>query len=223
MTKLLFKLTALLGFFMCSCNQANEKQQTQETKLTTNLQSEIESYKKTIPETNQDPKNAKWRNNVYRNKFYKFRVEFPKGWEYDNGTTKSTLARALNREYAAAISATVTHLPDLPKNSNNIFESMPAQDYPRQFNELLALQNTKAENLSIEKGALNNFPAYVIDFTSKVSSGTQSYIYQSKQIQCYYDGKIYQVNLNLPIDLYDTQMERDFNRVVNSFNFEIAY
>lgn len=224
MTKLLFKLTALFGFIFLSCNQSDGKQQPQETKqTTTNLQSEAENYKKTIPETNQAPQNSQWRNNVYRNKLYKFRVEFPKGWEYDDGTTKSTLARALNREYAAAISVTVTHLPDQPKNPNNIFESMPLQNYTSQFNELLALQNTKAENLNIEKSALNNFPAYVIDFTRKVSSGTQSDIYLSKQIQCYYDKKIYQVNLNLPKDLYDVQMERDFNRVVNSFNFEIAY
>lgn len=223
MTKLLIGLTFFICVAILSCDQPQTQQQTQDTKETTNLQSEIDDYKKTIPETNQHPQNSEWRNNVYRNKFYKFRVEFPKGWEYDNGTTKSTLARALNREYAAAISVTITHLPDQPKNPNNIFESTPMQDYSRQFNEMLALQNTKAENFNIEKGALNNFPAYIIDFTSKVSSGLQSYIYLSKQIQCYYDGKIYQVNLNLPKDLYDAQMERDYNRVVNSFNFEIAY
>lgn len=223
MTKFFAGLISLICITTFSCNQPDKKQQTQDTKSKDNFQSEIEEYKKSIPETNKNPDNDEWSDNVYRNRFYKFRVEFPKGWEYDKGTTKTTLARALNRQYAAAISVTVTHLPDQPKNPNSIFESNPMDSYATEFNKLLALQNTKAENFKIEKGALNNFPAYLIQFTSKVSSGTESYIYLSKQIQCYYNSKIYQININLPEDMDDADMNKFYNRVVNSFNFEIAY
>jgi ubiquitin-protein ligase len=223
MTKLFTGLIITLYVSILSCNEDNSPTQSKQSNANGTLLSQVEELKKTIPETNRNSDNDDWQDNVYRNRFYKFRVEFPKNWEYDKGTTKTTIARALNREYAAAISVTVTHLPDKPKNPNNIFESASMNDYEMQFNELLAIQNTKAENFKIEKGALNNFPAYIIQFTSKVSSGTKSYIYISKQIQCYYESKIYQININLPEDMYDSAMNIFYNRVINSFNFEISY
>jgi hypothetical protein len=223
----MYKFAAVLISLICvtifSCNQSDKKQEAEAANSKGDFQSEVEEFKNSIPETNRSSDNDEWTGNLYRNKFYKFRIEFPKGWEYDKGTTKSTLARALNRPYAAVLSVTVTHLPDQPKNPDNIFESAPMNDYATEFNRLLALQNTKAEKFKIEAGALNNFPAYLIQFSSKVSSGTESYIYLSKQIQCYYDSKIYQININLPEDLYDSEMNKFYNRVINSFNFEIAY
>ncbi len=220
----LFKgLFFLFAITASGCSTPDNKTQEKIAEPKKDFQTKIEDYKKTIPGTVKNSANDEWRENVYRNRFYKFRVEFPKGWEYDNGSTKTTLARALNRKYAAAISVTVTHLPDNPKNPNNIFESYTEETLLSEFNKLLAMQNTKAENFKIQKGALNNFPAYLIQFTNEASSGTESYIYLSKQVFCYYDSKIYQVNINLPEEMYDANMNKWYNRVVNSFNFEISY
>lgn len=227
MTKLIVGLFFLTCITTVGCDQTEKKQpqeQDPKTKTEKSFQEEIQDYKKTIPPTNKDPENGEWKNNVYRNKFYKFRIEFPKGWEYDNGTTKSTLARAGNREIGAVFSVTVTHLADKPTNPNDITESYSTTDQFEKFlNEGLALQNTKAENFKIEKGYLNNFPAYLIEFTHVVSAGSRTYTYLGKQVQCYYDSKIYQVNLNLPLDAYDNEMNKFYHRVVESFNFEIAY
>lgn len=226
MTKLIFGLFFLTYITMVGCDQTEKKQpqeQDSKTKTEKSFQEEIQEYKKTIPATNRNPENDEWRNNVYRNKFYKFRIEFPKGWEYDAGTTKTTLARAINREHGAAFSVTITHLPDEPPYPNDIIKSSPPDEYGKDFNKILALQNTKAENLKIEKGFLNNFPAYLIEFTQVVSSGSRTFTYLGKQIQCYYDSKIYQINLNLPVDAYDNEMNKFYHRVVESFNFEIAY
>lgn len=188
------------------------------------LVSKIEEVKKSIPETNKAQENNEWNGNVYRNRFYQFRVEFPKGWEYDNGTSKITLARALERSKSVAISVTVKHLPTQVKNPNNIFESTANEDHEKLINKMLEIQNMKpVVNFKIEKGYLNNFPAYFISFSSETKSGTTIYKMYSKQIQCYCNSKIYQVNMNIPENMYDAQMETIYSRVYNSFNFEIAY
>jgi len=183
----------------------------------------VDDYKKSIPETIKGSETEEWNDNVYRNKIYKFRVEFPKNWEFDKGTAKHTVARAINRNYVAVIAVTIMHLPDQPKNPNNIIESTSAAEYKAEFNKLLSLQNTKAENLNIKEGSLNNFPAYIIDFTHKASSGTQTEIFKTIQIQSYYNSIIYQITLNVPTDKFDSEINLIFNRVLNSFNFELAY
>ena len=225
MTKLISRLLFLICITAVGCNQTEKKEpQAKDPPKEKTFKEEIQDYKKTIPATNKEPENDIWNRNVYRNNFYKFRVEFPKGWEYDNGTTKSTLARALNRESGAAFSVTVSHLPDKPTNPNDITESYSTTDqFEKYLNEALALQNTKAENFKIQKGYLNNFPAYLIEFTHVVSAGARTYTYLGKQVQCYNDSKIYQVNLNLPLDEYDNEMNKLYHRVVESFNFEIVY
>jgi hypothetical protein len=206
-----------------SCNQPAKQSKSSEAIPKNDLQSEVDEYKKSIPETNKDSGTDEWNDNVYRNKVYKFRVEFPKNWEFDKGTAKHTVARAINRNYVAVIAVTIMHLPDQPKNPNNIIESTSAAEYKAEFNKLLALQNTKAENLNIKEGSLNNFPAYIIDFTHKASSGTQTEIFKTIQIQSYYNSIIYQVTLNIPTDKFDSEINLIFNRVLNSFNFELAY
>lgn len=224
MLKNLKIVLAILSIAFCSCSTPDKKEKIKEEPIKAdNLQKEIDELKKVIPETNKNPDNDEWNGNTYRNRFYKLRVEFPKDWEYDKGTTKITLARAINRDFVAVISVTVKHLPPPVTNPNNIFETQSIEEYKSVFKQFLALQNVEAKSLKIEKGTLNNFPAYIIEFRSKASSGTISEMYLAKQIQCYYDSKIYQINLNIPERLYDNNIETIFNRVIHSFNFEIVY
>lgn len=224
MTKLTILFYFLIYTNLSSCQQpTKQKTKFELTKPQKGLQQGIQKQKKTIPLTNKDPKNDEWNNNIYRNKFYKFRIEFPKGWEYDKGSTKITIARAGNREIGAVFAVTVSHLAFKPKNPNDITKEDSTYLDKKFFNERLALQNKKAENFKVQKGYLNNFPAYLIEFTHVVLSGTRRYIYLAKQVECYQDSKLYTIALNLPLEAYDDEMDNLYNRVVASFNFEIAY
>lgn len=213
-------LIFFLSFFiLLGCNQPETSHKKEEPDLKT----ELEAFKKTIPDTDKNPANDEWSNNLYRNRYYKFRVEFPKNWEYDQGTTKITLARALNRNYAAAISVTVKNIPEADESSNNIFENMPVDEYAKIMKEALAIQNLQPEDFEIEKGYLNNFPAYLIQFKTNQLSGNENMIYLSKQVQCNFEGKVYQLNMNIPLKMYDQKIEKEWKRVIQSYNFEIIY
>ncbi|MBL7743299.1 MAG: hypothetical protein JNN00_07440 [Chitinophagaceae bacterium] len=179
-------------------------------------------YKDRVPDTDNTKTDETWINDLYRNKKYKFRIVFPKNWEYDGGTSKRTLARALNREKAASIAVTVTHVdPIKNKDSNNIYK-IPSMTKD-QMNQVLELQNMKVYNFKCEKGYLNNFPAYLYEFTTQQSSGTESYTYLSKQVQCLCGNKLYTLVINLPLENWDNEMIIQFDRVVKSFTFEIAF
>lgn len=185
----------------------------------------LNDYIKETPATNRDSENNEWKKNVYRNKHYKFRIEFPKGWEYDDGSSKTTLARSLNRGIGATISVFVSHIADQekPLNPNDIVASVPLNFYTNDFDKSMALQNTKAEKLKIEAGTLNNFPAYLISFSTLESSGKKSYTFLSKQIHCYQKGLLYQIALNIPVDFYNSDVELLYQRTIESFKFENSY
>ena len=177
-----------------------------------------------LPTTDKNKTNEEWNDEVYRNKKYNFRIQFPKQWEFDKGTSNITLARALNREKGIAISVGVTHLADIPKNPNDIIKSISISDFKTDLiKELLKVQNTKAENFTTDKGFLNNFPAYILQFTSIQSSGKKSYEFLSKQVHCYYKSKIYVIAINIPTDEWTNEISVVFDRVVESFIFETMH
>ncbi len=181
-------------------------------------------YKSKIQKTDKNEINDQWDMEVYRNKKYHFLVQFPKGWDYDKGTSETTLARAINRNKGITISIQVIHLGYSPKNPNNIIESLPEELYKNNFiDDLMKLYNTKRESFKLEKGSLNNFPAYIYEFITNQAAGTQSYQYISKQVQCYFDSRLYQLVINLPIILYDEDIEKLFNHVIYSFKFDASY
>lgn len=217
----LVALSIILG---CSSNKSENPSSVIKTS-DSEFEQGLNDYIKSTPLTNRDTSNNEWKGNVYRNKFYRFRIEFPKGWEYDNGSTKITLGRSLNRNIAATISVFVSHIApqEKPSNPDNIVSSVPLNSYLRDFNKSMALQNTKAENLETEIGFLNNFPAYMISFITNQSSGTKSFKFLSKQIQCYQNGLMYQIALNVPLDNYSSDLELQYKRTIESFNFENAY
>ena len=182
----------------------------------------LNDYIKKMPVTNRDSENNEWRKNVYRNKYYKFRIEFPKEWEYDDGSSKTTLARSFNREIGATISVFVSHIVDYEKPSepNDIVKSIPLKLYTANFDKYMALQKTQAQNIEIKTGSLNNFSAYLLTTKTLESSGERSFMYISKQIHCYRNGLLYQIALNIPIDYYNSSIELLFIRVIDSFKFE---
>ena len=186
-------------------------------------QNSIDSIKGTIADTDKSPENNEWNGNIYRNKKYKFRVEFPRNWEYDAGTTKHTVARAINKKDGVTISILVQHLSEKAKSSNNIFENESEADFKNALEIMGPLQKKKFANFEIKKGYLNNFPAYICSMTQTVLSGDREFAYLTKQIKSYCDSKIYQITLNIPLSLYSYRYNSLFTRVIDSFNFEIAY
>lgn len=200
------------------CNQSNTIPDSQESTSKSEPSSQTEEHIKTTHETRKNSNDDDWNNNIYTNNFYKFKIEFPKEWEYDNGASKNTLARAGNREIGATFSSQVIHLVEPPVNPNDINESLT-------INELKSVTNgtylpfKDIGNVKIEKGFLGNLPAYLIEFTHRVSSGQRTFVYFTKQIQCYKNSKLFQLTLNIPKDSFDDEMTILYERVINSFIF----
>lgn len=212
----IFKLIIIC--LILSCNESNIKLGSQETTSKSENSLPTEEHSKATHETEKNPENDDWNNNIYTNNLYKFKIEFPKKWEYDNGASKNTLARAGNREIGASFSCQVIHLLKPPVNSNDITKSLT-------INELKSITNSKylpfkdIGNVKIEKGYLGNLPAYLIEFTHHVSSGQRSFIYYTKQMQCYKNSKLFQLTLNIPKVAFDDKMKILYERVINSFIF----
>jgi hypothetical protein len=181
------------------------------------LEQVVQNVKEKEVPTDKSKLNETWDENIYRNSKYKFRVSFPKGWEYDNGTSKITLARALNREKAAVLLVGVKHIPKADEHTATDSE------YKKQFIELLSLQNVVPENIEVTDGYLNNFPAKFITLKSLEKIGTLEIMYISKQILCFIEDKQYGLTLNIPADEYDSEIVKLWNRYIGSFKFEFAY
>jgi len=215
----------LLFFTGCNngSNQAPKNIFQNKKSESVSTQSIIDSIKKSIPETDKSPENSEWRDNVYRNNKYKFRMVFPKDWVFDNGTTKHTIARAINKKDGATISILVQHISDAIANPNSIFENESENDLKSALEMLSPYQNKKFENFEIKKGYLNNFPAYITSMTQNVLSGEREIEYLTKQIKSHCESKIYQITLNVPVNKYNKYYSSIFTSVIDSFNFEIAY
>lgn len=203
---------------LLGCNQSNTKPDSQESKAKNNPSSQTEKENKATTETKKSSEDDNWNNNIYTNNFYKFKVEFPKEWEYDNGASKNTLARAGNREIGASFSSQVIHLVEPPVNPNDINESLTIKEIKSITNSTY-LPFKDIGNVKIEKGYLGNMPAYLIEFTHRVSSGQRTFIYFTKQIQCYKNSKLFQLTLNIPKDSFDDKMTILYERAINSFIF----
>ena len=224
MIKLFLPYVFLLSIIY-SCNQDHVKD---------NNQSEIlveESVQNASPAPlqvqqatiNKDQENDVWNGNVYRNFYYKFRVEFPKGWEYDKGSAKNTVARAVDRKIGATFSIVINHLGSSLDNPDDITKNITPEKLKEEMTKSFALQNIDAKNFKVENGYLNNFPAYLIKLNQLVRSGDREFIYLSKQVQCHVNYKVYVVSLNIPEEFYDDEMNKIYHRVIDSFKFEIAY
>lgn len=214
-------IATVVFLFSCSNNKtkapvlSKNSSQTSEQRLSDNI--------KATPETNKDPQNNEWNKNVYRNKLYKFRIEFPIGWEYDAGTSSTTLARSLDRTIGATISVLVSHTAEheKPSNPNNIVASIPVTTYKNDINKVMASLNTKAENLKVEIASLNKFPAYLVSYTAKPSAD-KSYTFLFQQIHCFHNGLLYQISMSIPNDFYSSDIELLYESTIKSFYFENA-
>lgn len=182
------------------------------------------NFKNSVKSIDKSIENDEWTDELYRNKKYNFRVQFPKHWEYDRGTAKYTIARSINRLAAASIPVTIIDYGNNSESKSDIFKAIPEEEFELQFmNEIFALENTKAENIELEKGYLDNFPAYIISFTTRISAGNKSEIFYNKQVQCLKNNILYNLSIVIPKDEWTNSMAITFNRVIESFKFEDNY
>lgn len=229
MTKNPISKILLTWFFLFSiiysCNQTDDKDNKQADSIVKESIQNISStpLQSQQPSINKDPENDVWNGNVYRNLYFKFRVEFPRGWEYDKGSAKNTVARAGNREIGATFSIVVKNAGPSLLFSTDITKDISATELRNELLKGLVLQNIEAKNFKIEKGYLNNFPAYLIEWNHVVKSGDREFIYLTKQIHCVRMDNIIVVGLNIPDEFYDNEMNKIYHRVIDSFKFEIAF
>jgi hypothetical protein len=159
-----------------------------------------------------------WELNKYRNYEHKFRIEFPENYGYDNGTTLNTVARSYNKKFGVTFSVLVINTNLTNEYPSDITKIQTLSDVKSEFKN--NNRNLEFKNVKVESCFLNNYPAYCTYSTRIVKSGDIQMNYISSQIKCLKDNKIYQVTLNMPLDLWDEDYENMYNRVVGSFNFE---
>ncbi|MBX2959345.1 MAG: hypothetical protein KF732_05245 [Flavobacteriales bacterium] len=222
--------TLLIGisFVLLSCNNQSQDDYSYEEKN--------EIFNSITLETDRNKSNEEWKDNMYRNYKYKFRLTFPDSnkdykiseditisdWEYLKGDGKEILAKSINREYGITISTLVKHLPTNNEPSYTIWDNS-ISDFEKIFKEGLKLQNIKPKNLSIEKGSLFNFNAYIVSFNADISTGDETIEYFSKTIQTIIDNKVYNVSIILPTVVWEhEEMQNIFRDVVWSYRFEKA-
>ncbi len=178
-------------------------------------------YANITPETDKSEVNDVWYGSIYRNKKYHLRIQFPDGWERDKGMSINTLARAIDREKGITLSVAIQHHVVEVNDDQEIFDSYSLEEFKSLFNKLLNTTNqTSADDLDIQKGHLNNLPAYIMTYTSKQSSLDQTVTFLMKQVHCLRNSKIYTVSIVIPLEFYDADMEQIFRSFVDSFKFE---
>lgn len=227
-TTIIIPSIIIVIFHLLSCNNQDNDEPSFEDKM--------EVFNSITSETDRSDSNEEWLNNMYRNYKYKFRLTFPdsnkeykisddltiSNWEYLKGDGKEILAKAINREYGITISTLVQHLPTNNKPSYTIWDNS-ISDFEKNFKEGLKLQNIKPKTLSIEKGSLFNFNAYIVSFSADISTGDETIEYSSKTIQTIVDNKVYNVSIILPTVVWEHEEMKDiFRDVVWSYRFEKA-
>lgn len=178
-----------------------------------------EKSKKETPPTNQDPANDEWKSNFYRNTLYDFRIEFPKKWTYDKGSSDITLARAMNGGLGATIEVSVSHLTEADEK-NDIREIISKDELIKEVVKLLGRQKISPQSEKIQDALLNNFPAYIAEFEQTQKVGTLEIICKTIQIQSVVKSVIYQITLNIPLDFFNAEIRELFQKTIESFVFE---
>ncbi|MBC7873836.1 MAG: hypothetical protein H7Y01_07570 [Ferruginibacter sp.] len=198
-----------------SCNDSKTKTVAQESTASKDTTLNADEPQKITTKTRKNPEDDDWNNNIYTNNFYKFKIEFPKEWEYDNGASTNTVARAGNREVGATYSAQVIHLNEPPVYPDDICKSLTIDG----VKETITGHASEKEKLKVETGFLGNKPAYFLAFTHRLSSGKKTVVYLTRQIQCYRKSKLFLVTLNIPHDSYNNERALLHERVIDSFRF----
>lgn len=163
--------------------------------------------------------NYVWKDNVYTNNVYRFKVEFPKNWEYDNGAHENTLARAGDKKYGFSASVQVIKLPADVKNSDDIFNSLTKEEMKESME--IEISNTilkSVKEIKVEKGFVSNINAYICSFFHTVSSGTRSVEMSTMQIRCFRNGNMIQLSYSAPKSNLK-EATQFFNRTTDSFLF----
>ena len=179
-----------------------------------------------------------WRDNLYRNNKFKFRIEFPttmvkddrlnekdayNEWEYMKGAGKNVLAKAVNVKMAITISITVRPVElDNPPKHNDIWQELDEKDIEAPIRENMSKHNYTCTNFKVKKGALSNFNAYVTSYNIVVRSEDNENIdYFYKSFQCYVKGNMYNVSISSPSFFWENEeLQKTFSSVVDSFQFE---
>jgi hypothetical protein len=181
----------------------------------------LKEFKKITTETDKSEINDVWVGSIYRNKKYHFRVKFPDNWEYDKGMSINTVARAFDREYGITLSVAIQQLPLVISDETDIYSKISSNEYKEFFRSTFEkAYNTKLEALTIDKSILNNRPAYMLKANYEMSSLDQTVTFMMKSITCLKDSKYYSVQIVIPADFYNEEIDQLFRSFVKSFIFE---
>lgn len=202
----------LLSVYACNNNQVIQGEPLKDVAIQVVEDSVMRLSPPELPTQNKDTTNDIWNGNVYRNILFRFRIELPKGWDYDKGSSISTVVRAADRKIGATISVVIRNLGPALKHSDDITKNITANELKEEMIKRLNQQKSNATNFTVKKGYLNNFPAYLIEFNQIAKSADREFSYLSKQVQCHMGNYAYVVGLNIPEEHYDDEMNKLYYR-----------
>jgi hypothetical protein len=204
------------SFVFTNCNNGTDQKSTAISK-----EEKIKDTDKVAPPAVRNPGDEEWLDNVYRNKKYKFRMAFPKGWELAAGSSEKVLAQALYKENGTVISVSVGELKAKSDETKDIFSVMDEATAKEKFVDVYNTGHQKVIDYKIKKGSLSHLNAYIVETSFTTASSKDGMVYKIKQLIAISGGKTYIVAINMPEQLWNDSNKFIFSIVLESFVFEL--
>jgi hypothetical protein len=166
----------------------------------------------------KSPENDEISGQQYRNKKYKFRLDYPVGFEIVRGGAQHTVFKAAEKRLGAAFTITVMQYDDPNLARFNHEEGEYDLNY---FRTMLMEQGINPVNMRLDKTFLINFPSYTMSYDYILRSQSYEIPYRMKQIQCVIDGGLYTIGVSMPQQSWTEEMEYAITTSINSFRFEL--
>jgi hypothetical protein len=199
-----------------SCNQQSRIEDDKKIKVD---ESKATSKSLDFENIDKSPENDEFQGNLYRNKKYHFRLEFPVNWDVNHGKAPHTVFKAQEANLGASVAINI--IPwDGVEISKFTHTDVELNNTTTEIKRALESQNINPTNLVINKSFLFNFPSYTTSYNYVLRSQEYEIPYKLRQIQCLHNGGIYTVVASMPQKVWDFEMDNNINNVINSFRFE---
>lgn len=165
---------------------------------------------KNFPETDRNADNAEQIDNLYRNKLYNFKIEFPVGWDQRPGDGASILQKAVKG--GNSINVGVQEFPPEFKDSEiNIYDMELEKEYFKEIKNKF----TEAKLVASGYTKIDNKDAFYIEYTWLYGP----ILVHNKQWQVINDNALYTITAGSAEDEY-LKFEAEFELSAGSFDFE---
>lgn len=177
-----------------------------------------QSEDRLVPVESLIEENIEVKENLYRNKTYKFRLRFPENWKNIEGDAQHTIAKFVQKDSGKSIS--IVAVPYKENDESNFADKIPPFILKEKFESYMRKMNIEFSSINIENGYVNNFPANILFWKQVAKSGTREIDYIQKSYNWSKAGIAYNITIAMPKAFYTDKEIRRMERVIESFVFE---